>query len=189
MSEQANDVGNVDNAAGSEVVSEQDKPILHSTYQKLMDQHKNAQRELNELKEQNRLTEEAGLLEQNKYKELYESRTSDYDKLKGDFEGLRGSIVRAEKLSAFEKAAGAELAHDDFAKHVNLDGIHIMDSGEFDKHSLESVVGEFKNTYGDTLFNINKGKALPSEAAKTTPVKGLTDLTTEEIKAKLKELT
>lgn len=193
MSEAEINAGGVDSEASGG--SGSSDSVSYESYQKLLNQRKSdklkadaLEAKLKELEKKANEQEENKLKEQNKFKELYEAKSKEVADLSEKFTGLNQSIVRAEKLSAFERAAGAPLKHEAYYSHVDVDAIRMDDSGNIDSESLNEVVGAFRNVHGDSLFNIKTAKTLPSGAPNEAATKGLKDLTTEEIKAKLKEL-
>jgi len=194
MSEATTDGSTVDSNASGEAGAAKDS-VSYDSYSKLLNQRKAdklkadaLEAKLKELEQSIASKQEEELKEQNKFKELYEKSVKEKEELSQKFMGLNESIVRAEKIHAFEQAAGAQLKHEAFYSHINLDGIQRDDSGDIDMDSLNAVVGEFKNTFGESLFNINTAKTLPSGSPKGVAPKGLDALTAAEIKAKLLEL-
>jgi len=147
--------------------------VAYDTYAKVLSQRKADQAKLQEanarlaeIDSQNKVDAETALKEQNKWQEIAEAKEAELLTTRGQLDGVTSSIVRADKVHAFEELFGAQLKHRDFMSHIDTDAIALTESGEVDKESLEAEVNRFRASYGDSL-TINKEIAsLPGGAAR-----------------------
>ncbi len=167
MSEQTTVVS--DDSANVSDVSEE--TVSYKAHAKLLAQRKADQVKLQdaitrlaEYESERKADQESKLKEQNKWQEVAESKDAELLEAKKQLKSIETSIVRAEKVNAFEKAFGAQLKHQDFTNHINTDAITVDDSGEINAESLNAEVNRFRGAFGDSLTITNDMAKVPTGA-------------------------
>lgn len=199
MSEVINDGSAVDVEASSinEInPNENDgKTVSYDSYARLLNQRKTDQAKLRTANEQlaeidaNKTAKaEADLKEQNKWQELAEQKETEANEYKQKFINVENSIVRAEKINAFENGLGEKLAHASFVNHINVDAIALTDDGNIEVDSLNAEINRFRAEYGGTLTVKTNIPTLPSNAPNESVPKGIEAMSSAERQAMRKLL-
>ena len=132
--------------------------------------------------------EEARLKETNEWKTIAEKKEAELLETRGTLNKINDSIVRAEKIDAFEAKLGAQLKNREYAKHINLEAIPTNESGEIDEEALDAEVSRFRDIHGDSLIKTNNIATLPNGAGAKPQPKSIEDMSAAERIALRKEL-
>lgn len=140
------------------------KTVDYETYKRVLDQKKNRDRELAEIKEKQAANEKAKMLEKEQYKKLYEETS---DKLK-DVEGKFGELTKTRiddfKEAAFLQMLPSDLIKNEYMAHADMSDI-IFDetTGSLNKDSVKSVVDKFVKNHSYLLIKKDNNQ-LPNDA-------------------------
>ena len=181
-----------DNAAPSGESERQ--TVSYETHKKMLSQRKADQvkitemsQQLAEIKAEREASAEQALVDQNNWKQIAEQKELKLSEAEQKLSSINDSLVRAEKIDAFQKELGAELKHRDFSSHINVDSILISDSGEIDADSLNVEINRFRENYGDSLLKTNTIPTVPGGAPSKSEPKGINDLSSLE-RAELRKM-
>jgi hypothetical protein len=134
--------------------SSEDK-VAYGTFKKLLDEKKAMQSQFNEMKaEFDRIkaeresAEQQKMIEQNRFKELYEVEQSKAKKAMELLEGHKRDMQENEKKKAVLSKLG--LKREEFAKFVEMDRVTMVDD-RVDEASLDAYVSEFKTKFPELV--------------------------------------
>lgn len=152
-----------DKIEDSEKKLEENK-IEYEKYRSLLDEKKKTQAERDEYKDKLKHLEEQKLIEQNRYKELYESRQKELEEIKSIRDKEKLAFVEQRKLQAFIESVGG-LKRQDYVKFIDTDKIIVESDGSFNKDSLQEYVESFKHSFPE-LLKQSQVNTLPSDSPK-----------------------
>lgn len=169
----------IENPVGSEgkepVASPEDK-VSYETFKKLLDEKKSVQSKLMEMQAsldrfqaEREEAEQAKLVEQNRWKELYEAEANKRKKAEELAEGVRKAARDAKKKEAVLSTLG--LKRDEFSRFVDFDAIPDTDDG-FDLEAAKSYVEEFKKNYPELVKEVKQVPPTSTAPASSTSIKG-----------------
>lgn len=177
------DVGN-EGASNSETASSNQMngdTVAHSTFEKLLKQHKKTQEINKELAEKLNLyeqkeseAEKKRLEEKGEYKKLLELREKELDAERKSKEEHEKRLLKMHKLSLFDEKLPGKITKSVYYDHVDVDSILIdPNTGLVDESSVNEVVNKFVVEHSGLIAK--DGRDLPSNAAQ-----GQTDLSYEQ---------
>jgi len=143
--------------------------VAYSTYKKVLNEKKDRDAKYNDalerlqaLEREKSEREEKTLLEQNRYKELWESERKAKEENENKYSQLTNQINNGKKLNAFDKFLGSRLKKDEYYDFVDTDKIIFNDSGEIEEDSVKLAVEHFRNNFGDDLLEVKQLGKLPN---------------------------
>ena len=154
--------------------------VAYETYQKTLAQEKAAKEKARELESKiseyenaKKMQEETKLNEKGEFKKLVELREKEIERLKNEMTNLsqerdnyKGNLDDTYKLQAFYDKLPGKIKRKEYLGFVDLDSIVIdPESGNVDSDSVQNVVSNFVERYGD-LIEQSKFGGLPSDAPK-----------------------
>lgn len=175
MSEQFKDAGGVNPSAGGAKDDEskkKDETISYETYQRVLDQKKKrdeelevAKAKLSELAKAEKARQEAELKEKEDFKTLLSLREQELKKRDEELQSLKGNLEAGAKLRAFLDTVNG-VVDKQYWTLVELDEIKIdPNSGLPDQISVESLARKFEQEYGLVLKQKGAPRMLPNQAA------------------------
>lgn len=193
MSEENTPVSDGSGQAGSAPAEVQ--TVSYDTHKKLLAQRKADQQKLQEVNAKlaeyeanQKAAEEQALKETNQWKEVAEKKESELTDAQNKLKHINDSIVRAEKVDAFEKVLGAKLADPSFANFINHENIVMDADGNIDSESVNAEVNAFRERFGDRLIVNTNIPTIPGGAPQQQKEKTLGDLSAAERKALRQQL-
>jgi hypothetical protein len=179
--------GTSKNQAGGEGSNERKETVSYETHLKLLNQRKADQArsqemaaKLAEFEAEKKAREEADLLAQNKYEELLAKKEEEKNEIANRLNSVTETIIKAEKLEAFQRSLGGELAHRDFEKMINLNSIVYDEAGTLDQESLNLEVARVRETYGDSILKKTNVPSMSGNAPQGARPRGVADLSKAE---------
>ena len=134
-----------------------DGTIAYSKFRELLDEKKTIQKSFMDLKvkldEFELAKEEAdksALIEQNKFKELYEKETQKTKKALDLLQAKHAELADKKRLDAFISSCG-KLKKADYTRFVDLERIALDESGNVSEDALTEYALEFKTLYPELL--------------------------------------
>ena len=133
--------------------------VSYETHRRLLDEKKREQAarkqlesELEAFKAKERALEEEKLKQQGEYQKLLGFREEELKSFKDKVNQYESKFQRAEKMSAFIKAAGQDL-DDKWLSLINVEAIQYRpdSEGEIDQMSVASAVETFKKTWPEAF--------------------------------------
>lgn len=162
----------------------QETSIAYDKYRKLLDEKKKVQEELQskakiaqEYEQKLKKIEEEKLVEQQRYKELFENRDKELSDIKKRLEDEKTAYLEAKKVQEFLRAVG-DLKKDSYIKFIDTKKIILNSDGTIDKESLKDYAATFKRDYGELLKEA--GAKLP-EVAPTNSKGDFSSLKSQDI--------
>ncbi|MCB0370143.1 MAG: hypothetical protein KDD45_12145, partial [Bdellovibrionales bacterium] len=134
--------------------------------------------QLEALKADNEAKENAVLLENEKWKELFQKSESKIKELESIREQERSKFVEGHKKNSVLQHV--QFKKQDYLKFINTSNIEINDDGSVNIETLQSEVERIKKEYPE-LLNIQTKATLPDAAPKTFKDKTLSEMTKEEL--------
>lgn len=137
----------------------------------------------NELEAKLKAVEEAKLLEDQKFQELYEREKQEKEQLKQAREQEKNLYIRSVKLSALKSELGGNVK-DEYLQFANVDSIEVREDGSLSSDSVRDVANAFRQDH-PTLVGKGEGVNITSPAAATElnhaqPEKTLSTMSTKE---------
>ena len=181
-----------------ESVQEQEEYVAKKAYQEVTkDMHKfkarNKEKDLkiNELETKLKAIEEAKLVENQRFEELYHREKEEADKLRQARENEKKLYERAVKLSALKSELGGNVK-DDYLKFADVDRIEIREDGTLSSESVQDVANSFRQEHPalvgkSTQINITH-PAAATNVNHSQPEKTLETMSTKEKKELLQKL-
>lgn len=136
---------------------EKEQVVSKKAYEEVSrDMHKNKQKakeleaQLNELTTQLKVQEEAKMLEEKRYKELYEKTQAEIEEERRRATEKEQQYMRSVKVSALQQELGGNI-NSKYLSFANLDSVSIKDDGSVDSESLREVANEFRKEHGQLI--------------------------------------
>jgi chromosome segregation ATPase len=144
-------------------------------------QMKDLQAALNEYQTKVKSIEEEKLVEQQRWKELYEKRTSELEQKEKEAKDKEVRYLKSLKMVELKKEIGANI-RDEYLVHANINAIEFNEDGSLNKESLVTVANDFRQKHGQLIpksenFSITGHAASNGEV---TPPKSLNEMTMAE---------
>lgn len=133
--------------------------------------------------------EEEKLVEEKRFKELYEKRTEELEAQKRAAKERENQYLKSLKMVELKKELGANIK-DQYLIHANIDAIEFNEDGTLNRESLVTVANKFRQEHGELIpksSNVNiTGHAASN--GEVTPPKTLEQMSMAEKIALLKQL-
>lgn len=133
--------------------------------------------------------EEEKLVEEKRFKELYEKRTEELEAQKRAAKERENQYLKSLKMVELKKELGANIK-DQYLIHANIDAIEFNEDGTLNRDSLVTVANKFRQEHGELIpksSNVNiTGHAASN--GEVTPPKTLEQMSMAEKIALLKQL-
>lgn len=144
---------------------------------------------LNEYQVKLKTIEEEKLVEEKRYKELYEKRTEELEAQKRAAKERENQYLKSLKMVELKKELGVNIK-DQYLVHANVDAIEFNEDGTLNRDSLVTVANAFRQEHGQLIpksenVNITGHGASNGEV---TPPKSLEQMSMAEKIAMLKQL-
>lgn len=144
---------------------------------------------LNEYQVKLKSIEEDKLVEEKRFKELYEKRTEELEAQKRAAKDRENQYLKSLKMVELKKELGVNIK-DQYLIHANVDAIEFNEDGTLNKDSLVTVANKFRQEHGELIpksSNVNiTGHAASN--GEVSPTKTLEQMTMAEKIAMLKQL-
>lgn len=184
-------VSNVEPIAGSDSEVSENSSVSADSYKKLLDQRKKdqararqAEQELTELKAKAEADEAARLVEQNRYKELYEAEKKKREDTESRISQMTQSQITSAKRAELDRQLGG-VKKAEYLSFADLNAIQMNEDGTVEAESVKAVANKFRETHPD-LLPTKTGATLPNGAPadhKPKLTKPLSQMTTAELRA------
>lgn len=156
-----NNEGNNENNTNNQISDQSSEDMVkYSSYQKLLNEKKNLQKEYEGLRGRLDEIEQESLTKKEEFKTLYEKEVAAKKELLSKLEqqdAQRRSDIRKQ---SFLKELGTSLNRDEYINLAALDSIEVSDDGSVDPMSLKLVVSKFKEEHSSLI----KTKVDPNQA-------------------------
>lgn len=164
---------NKDNSAGQVSNGQAENKsefVAHSTFKKLLGQHKNLQEKARENEEllmqyqaKEKEAEKKRLEEKGEYKKLLDLKSKELEKHQAEANEYKKRLLDAHKLNAFCEKLPGKIANPKYFKHVETENILIdPETGIIDETSLTNAVNSFLSEH-NKLLDVNVS-SMPSDA-------------------------
>lgn len=163
----------------------QEDQVSYAKYRELLNEKKKVQQANEELAKKVQAIEEAKLIEEKRYKELYEARENELTSIRNTMEADKAKALEAKKVEAFLKSVGG-LKNDSYLALLDKSKIIIESDGTVNKESLEDCVDSFKKSYPE-LLNVQVKKGLPEKAPVIETRVSIASLKADDILKQLKK--
>jgi flagellar motor protein MotB len=144
---------------------------------------------LNEYQVKLKSIEEDKLVEEKRFKELYEKRTEELEAQKRAARDRENQYLKSIKMVELKKELGVNV-RDEYLVHASVDAIEFNEDGSLNKESLVTVANKFRQEHGELIprsSNVNiTGHAASN--GEVTPTKTLDQMSMAEKIALLKQL-
>jgi hypothetical protein len=149
-------------------ISNQKDTVAYETYRRVLGEKKKEQEKREALEKQIKEYEEKSLLEQNKFKEAYESTKKLLDDTNKRLVDIENQKTESLKFASFLESLNGKLDRK-YWNLVDLSNI-IIDpaTGQVDANSINNVVASFKKTYPEVIQKPNQAN-LPNSAPQSNP--------------------
>lgn len=170
------DANPVDDVKGNRVDENRESDsVRYDTYRKVLGEKKKYQseleatrKELDELRERERLAQEQELKEQNKWQEIAERKEQEAKELAQKVQLFHEREISSRKLEAVLKGVGEEIPSK-FWGLINLDGVkYDPEAGEFDETSLNAEIQRIKNEMPEIITRRKNANYDPSAPNKNS---------------------
>jgi hypothetical protein len=162
---------NDDNNTGDQNTTDKDikqDKVDYESYKRLLDQKKQRDRELLELRRQQEEIDKKKKLENEQYKQLYEETSEKHKELEKKFGELHKSRIDDFKEAAFLSMLPGDLLKSEYMAHADINEIIFdEDNGSINQDSVKSVVDKFVKNHGHLVKQRNKPE-LPNDAPGNT---------------------
>jgi hypothetical protein len=171
--------------------------VDHATYQRTMDQLKEAQRKekeandrLAQIESDKAKAEQEKLVADGKLKEALELKQKELDEANAKIKTNEERATNSVKLNAFLNGLGGKLKSKEYGVHIELDNVKLDDKGNVDEASLKAEVTRFTNSYRDLIdFGTPApppppGPGAPPGPATTNPISYANWLLIKDVKEK-----
>lgn len=140
--------------------------VSFDTYQKLLDQKKKQDRELEAFKANQENEKRKQLEEKEEFKKLYEDEKKRREEMENNYKSIKTERIDDFKISAFISALPSKLVKNEYLAHARLKEIVFNDeTGEVDSTSVKRVVDDFVKNHSHLLYSGNKAE-FPNDAPK-----------------------
>lgn len=187
------------NSVNADSVSKQEadmKVVPKTAYEdvsKDMHKYKSKAKELeaalNEYQVKLKSIEEQKLMEEQRYKELYEKRTAELEAEKTKAREDQTKYLKSLKMVELKKELGANV-RDEYLVHADISSIEFNEDGSLNKDSLVTVANRFRQEHGTLIpnsGNVNITGHAASNGA-VSPPKSIKEMTMAEKIAELNKL-
>lgn len=144
---------------------------------------------LNEYQVKLKSIEEEKLMEQARYKELFEKRTAELEAERVKAREEQGRYLKSLKMVELKKELGANIK-DEYLVHADINAIEFNEDGSLNKESLVTVANAFRQNHGQLIPKSDK-VSITGHAASTgevAPPKSINEMTMAEKIAELNKL-
>lgn len=156
---------------------------------KYKSQMKELQAALNEYQTKIKSIEEEKMVEQQRWKELYEKRTAELEAKEREAKARESQYLKSIKMVELKKELGANV-RDEYLVHANVEAIEFNEDGSLNKESLVTVANKFRQEHGQ-LIPKSENLSITGHAAsngEVAPPKSLEQMSMAEKIALLKQL-
>lgn len=187
------------NSVNADTASKQDsetKVVPKTAYEDVsrdMHKYKSKAKELeasvNEYQVKLKSIEEEKLMEQARYKELFEKRTAELEAERSKAREEQGRYLRSLKMVELKKELGANI-RDEYLMHADINAIEFNEDGSLNKDSLVTAANIFRQNHGQ-LIPKSENVSITGHAASTgevSPPKSINEMTMAEKIAELNKL-
>ena len=152
----------------------QNQSVSYDAHRKLLNQRKADQAKARELEEkynalraEREAEAEARMIEEKRFKELYEAKQAELESMQNNMTQMEQSVQETLKLQAFRQHVG-ELANPLYASLIDLSAIKMDETGNIDKESLDAYGASFKEAHSHLLKTSKVSHVASSNAPKGT---------------------
>lgn len=140
----------------------EDKPIRYSTHKKLLNQHKNLQSELEELRSFRKEIEEKEQLKKGEFEKILKNREERINELQTKLNTVQENITDGKKINAFMEKLPGKVKRNEYLSFVDLDDIAVdPETGKVDMSTVEVAAQRFANQFPD-LIEMSTKKDMPN---------------------------
>lgn len=185
-SQVSNQADNASSASEEQYVSKNAYEGVTKDMHKYKSKLKEREAYIAELEAQTRAAEEAALAEKQQYKELFEKRDAEFERLKQEREDERRAYLEGVKRQALKQELGN--IKDEYLVHADLSSIQFSDDGRtISRESIQDVANSFREKYPELIpvKNVKQptGTAAPTDVSVSGDLKPLSQMNYEEKRA------
>jgi len=123
--------------------------VSHESYKKVLAEKKAMQVKLAEFQAAQEAREQATLVEQKRYEDLWKSEESKRKKAEELIEGIKQEKVNESKRKAALTEFG--LKREEFLKFIDIDAIPVDSEGNIDSNAVKAMASEFKVNFPELV--------------------------------------
>lgn len=177
---------NQENQIVAELIpSDEEKSIKYSSHKKLLNQHKSAKEELEELRAYKKQKSESEAMERGEHVKIIAARDEELLRYKTELEGINRDRTDGAKINAFMESLPGKVKRQEYLSFVDLESIAVdPETNKVDSLTLEKVVTQFVENFPD-LIQPATSKKLPtigSIGGNPNLKKSLKNLSREELR-------